>query len=56
MPVPDPTPIEYERRAEEVETMAAKLPPSFEREELMEISRKWRVMAEHARLREKRGI
>jgi hypothetical protein len=56
MPIPDPNSIEYKRRAEEVEGMAGRLPPCFERDEPIKISRKWREMAERARLREKRGI
>jgi hypothetical protein len=56
MRIPDPTSVEYERRAEEVAGMAAKLPPCLEREELFKISRKWREMADRARRREEHGI
>jgi hypothetical protein len=36
--------------------MAAKLAQGFEREGVMEVSRKWRVLAEQGRAREKRGV
>jgi hypothetical protein len=46
---------EYLRRAEELEALAARLPPGLSREECLLIAKHWRQLAEAASRGGKRG-
>jgi len=47
---------EYQRRAEELEAMAARLPPGLSREECLAIARHWRQLAREVARGAKRGL